>query len=76
MNGLARDGALPPGSCPPRTLVNHLTKQVVFCPSQVFDLGYELRANPMHSAEDGWRAEAVRPRWGLIERHLRNGEWL
>ena len=34
------------------TLVNDLTKQVVVCPCQVFDLDHKLGANPMHTAQD------------------------
>jgi hypothetical protein len=36
----------------PQTLINHLTKQVVVGPSQVFDLDHKLGTNPMHAAED------------------------
>src|SRR5271155_3790801 len=35
----------------PQTLVNDLPKQVIVRPSQVFDLGNELGANPMHAAQ-------------------------
>jgi len=35
----------------PETLIDHLAKQVVVGPSQVFDFGHKLKANPMHAAE-------------------------
>jgi hypothetical protein len=34
-----------------QTLVDHLTKQVIVGPCQVFNFGYKLRANPMHAAK-------------------------
>jgi hypothetical protein len=35
-----------------QTLVNDLTKQVVICPRQVFDLDDKLGLNAVHAAED------------------------
>ena len=35
-----------------QTLVNHLTKQVVICPAQIFDLDHNLRPNPVYAAKD------------------------
>jgi len=35
-----------------QTLVNDLTKQVILCPSQIFDLDNKLGPNPVHAAED------------------------
>jgi hypothetical protein len=35
-----------------QTLVNDLTKQVIVCPGQVFDLGYKLGAHPTNTTED------------------------
>jgi hypothetical protein len=35
-----------------QTLINDLTKQVILCPSQVFDLDYKLGPNPVDAAED------------------------
>jgi hypothetical protein len=59
-----------------QTLVNYLAKQVVLCPSQVFDLGHELGTYPMHTAEDEGRTKAVRPRRRHLEWHLGSGETL
>jgi hypothetical protein len=53
-----------------QTLVDDLTKQVFVRPSQVFDFGYKLRANPMHAAQHERSTEALRWKWGLIEWHF------
>ena len=57
-----------------QAFVDYLAKQVVLCPSQVFDIDHKLRAYPMHAAEDEGRTKAVRPRRGHLERHLGSGE--
>ena len=51
---MVRDGTLDVGRILvlSQTLVNDLTKQVVICPAQIFDLDHKLRPNPVHAAED------------------------
>jgi hypothetical protein len=59
-----------------QTLINHLAKQVIVRPGQIFHLNHKLRLNPMHAAEDERRTKAAGPRRRHIERHLGGGERL
>ena len=59
-----------------QAFVDYLAKQVVLCPSQVFDLDDKIETYPMHTAKDEGRTKAVRPRRGHLERHLGSGERL
>jgi hypothetical protein len=43
-----------------KTLVDDLAEQVIVRPSQVLDLGYKLRANPVHAAQHERSTEALR----------------
>jgi len=35
-----------------QTFISDLTKQVIVCPSQIFDLDHKVRAHPMNTTED------------------------
>ena len=59
-----------------QTFLSDLTKQVVVCPCQIFDLDDELGPNPVDAAKDERRTKPVRTRWSAIERHPGSGERL